>query len=380
MVLRILLLLTFIVSAQAPRLRYLEYTGDGGDFERTVDTEIGQTISMVSVAPLSSVSNLTHPDFWYVWISELDTVTSTHSTGADADSVCFFNCLGGGGAVAGITTKGIKRVSGDSVIVGKHLNRLDTTYAMWVISDPADSFMVTGFYYGNNVDGPNINTGAADTLRALMVMPGTQNASQAHFAFWSKGNANFQYFGERAADVGISLPTTFNPNQNILAKMNTSGEWYGYFAFYKNAKYVENFSYTGNSAANSADTLTFARSGFTPFLIFGTAFVGGSTTVGVTGGAVFDAINNVSYKHSSLGGADYITGPTASFVKVKTDTIIVKSGGALDINGSNIKIVAVGDLTFYTPPSSSTNSIRQPCEGNTTILNKENIQKQDKYK
>jgi hypothetical protein len=384
MVLRfILLLLTTSLFAQYPRMTMVRYTGTGADNEREVYTQIDQEITMVVVTHIlpNSIPNLVHPDFLYVRVDACDDFAGTHSTGADADSICFFNADGNSGSTPGITPKGIKRWEGDTVIVGKHLNRLDTSYVMWAISDPADSFLVTGIYTGTGAASRTISTGAADSLYGLMVMPGAQNASQAHFAMWSYGNANRQYFGERGADIENITNNTFDVLEGVLAKMNTNTEWYSYFGVTKDASFIQTYNYAGSSSANSADTLLFDRTGYLPFLAFGLTFSSGSVTQGVVGSGALGASRDTIWYCTSTTGCDKVVGVgVADIQKIVPDSMIILNGGRLDSDALNVKIFMMGDTAFYSPAAAATvNTRRQPCDGNLEINDKGNIQWIEKY-
>lgn len=374
-------LLSALVIAQTPRMRMIKYVGTGVDNERIVDTQIGQQITLACVAVYShQAANLVHPDFWYTRIKECDNFIGTHASGATKDSICFFNAAGPGGGESGITPKGIKRWDGDNVIVGKYLNLLDTTYVLWAVSDPGDSFLVTGIYTGDGTEPRTISTGAADSLYGLMVLPGTQNASQAHYAMWAKGSTATQYFGERQADIDNVTNNSFDVHEHIVAKMNTTNEWYGWFGVMKDAKFVQTFKYTGDAAANSADTLLFDRDGYKPFLLFGLAFLGISVTAGISGSAAFGEASDTTWRHTSTAGADLDFGSgNSSIRKVKKDSLILNNSDDLDLAGLEIKLFMMGDTAFYTPTAAGSER-RQPCEGNIEILNKENIIKQDRYK
>jgi hypothetical protein len=360
----------------------ITYTGDGGNNERIVDTEIGQAISMVVVTHISPnvIPNLTHPDFLYVRVDSCDNFAGTHSTGADKDSICFFNARGGGGSETGITPKGIKRWEGDNVIVGKHLNRLDTSYVMWVISDPADSFLVTGIYTGTGAASRVITTDATDSLYGLMVMPGVQNGSQAHFAMWSYGNGACQYFGERGADIGSVTDNDFTVENGILAKMNVNTEWYSYFGVMKDASFTQTYNYTGNSTANSADTLLFDRTGYLPFLVFGLTFVVGSVTDGVIGSGALGSPRDTTWSNSSNAGCDKHVGVAADIKKIVPDSMMILNAQRLDSDGLNVKIFMMGDTAFYSPVVASSENRRQPCEGEIEINDKGGVILDEKYR
>jgi hypothetical protein len=365
------------IAQTTPRFRYLTYTGDGNNNEQSVDTQIGQEITFVCVMPYNlDLPNDTHPGYFYTRTKSCDNFVGTRG-GCDADSISFFGTAGDGGYEFCMTPKGIKRWSGDNVILGEHLSRLDTVYSMFVVSDPDSTFMIEGIYVGDGTDPRTISTGASDSIYGVFIMPEEENVSTAHYAINVYGNNDFQYFGERGADAENVTDFSFDVRQN---RMNIADTWYAWFVVTKDANYVQTFSYTGNSAANSADTLTFDRAGYKPFLIFGSAFSAASVATGVIGSAALGGDADTTWECTSVVGVDPANGINSSIVKVKADSLILKNGGNLDINTKNVRMFMMGDTAFYTPTAVAGDTRRQPCSGNIDINNKGNIEWTDKYK
>jgi hypothetical protein len=388
MVLRVFLLLVLslpLFSQTIPRMTLVRYTGNGtadaSPGEREIATAIDQEITFVMVTGDPNPGDEMHPGYFYVRTRTCDDFVGTHgSTGADADSVSFFSSTSG--SIQSVIPDAIKRWSNDTVIVGRQLDKADTSYWMWVVSDPDSQALFDGIYVGDGVDARTITVGAPDSIRGMVIMPGINQTSRAHATLWVWPNTAIQYMGERGADITSINPATGDIVIPVgsFAYMNNNNQWYTWFAFLKSALYVEGFNYTGNSTANSADTLTFTRSGYKPFLIFGTNFTGASVTDGTIGSAAYETSpNDTTWNVTATTSVDIITGASSAILKVKADSMILKNAGKLDVNTKDIGVITIGDTVFYSPPATETDTRRQPCQGEIQINNNGNVEIIDRY-
>jgi hypothetical protein len=162
--------------------------------------------------------------------------------------------------------------------------------------------------------------------------------------------------------------------------MNVNTEWYSYFGVMKDASFTQTYNYTGNSTANSADTLLFDRTGYLPFLVFGLTFVVGSVTDGVIGSGALGSPRDTTWSNSSNAGCDKHVGVAADIKKIVPDSMMILNAQRLDSDGLNVKIFMMGDTAFYSPVVASSENRRQPCEGEIEINDKGGVILDEKYR
>lgn len=381
MVLRLLLLLLFSLSIFADvQYGFVRYTGTGGD--TIIECGIDSITLVIVQGTTPTAGAKKHPRYLYLRPSGFDSLgTAFTPTSFTKDSICWF---GPNNNATTYSDSAIKKWywPSDSILLGQACNMVDTSYFMWIVSDPDGLMMMSNYYAGDGTDPHTITTtGYSDTLEAAFILVPVSFAHTPQAVFYANATGNSGYFwdciGERRPVALSARP--IGGSFDVHATYNTNTYKYVWFGFKENDRYVRVDTLLGDADPASNDTIPYNPvNQFRAAWIFGSGFPGITTVTNDAMDGNFVG-HDTSFTLSATIGSTMNT-TNSAWVKDVIDSMIVRGDGDMDQISWN-KILAIGDTTafeYLTPPVST--GVRQPCEGNVTIQNKGNLEEIDRYK